>query len=105
MPIIIAALILNSLLLVDQELIIPRMIPKLTREHGDIHQAATNYYESRRCRTADGGLLYASRYYPAPTDSQPKIEELTVIQAARPPTPTSISLGNKLRNRCWFRMR
>jgi lipopolysaccharide export system permease protein len=80
MPIIIAALVLNSLVLVDQELLIPRMIPKLTREHGDIHQSAANYYEVQAMQDADGGLLYASRYYPAPSDSPPKIDELTVIQ-------------------------
>src|ERR1700710_2725465 len=38
MPIIIVAVILNVFLLADQELVIPRMIPKLTREHSDVHQ-------------------------------------------------------------------
>jgi lipopolysaccharide export system permease protein len=80
MPIIIAALILNSLVLVDQEVLIPRMIPKLTRDHGDIHQAATNYYAVEAMQDADGGLLYAARYYPAPAGGAPMIQELTVIQ-------------------------
>ena len=39
MPIIIASLLLNGLLLVDQELVIPRMIPKLTRDHDEVHKA------------------------------------------------------------------
>src|ERR1700722_12629525 len=33
-PVILVAVILNGLLLLDQELIIPEMIPKLIREHG-----------------------------------------------------------------------
>jgi len=96
MPIIIAALVLNSLVLVDQELLIPRMIPKLTREHGDIHQAATNYYEVQAMQDADGGLLYASRYYPAPPDSPPKIEELTVIQRSEVTHSHVDASGNKV---------
>src|SRR5437763_12185972 len=43
-PIILAAVVLNGLLLVDQELIIPQMIPKLIREHGDVHRGPRNYY-------------------------------------------------------------
>lgn len=80
MPIIIAALILNSLVLVDQEVLIPRMIPKLTRDHNDIHESVTNYYAVRAMQDADGGLFYAARYFPAPPDSPPMISELTVIQ-------------------------
>src|SRR5271170_6224484 len=36
-PVILVAVILNGLLLIDQELIIPEMIPKLIREHGEVH--------------------------------------------------------------------
>src|SRR5688500_10138412 len=38
-PIVVAALVLNGLLIVDQELIIPRIIPKLTRSHDKLHVA------------------------------------------------------------------
>src|SRR5258708_40036909 len=37
MPIIIVALALNALLLVDQEVVIPAMIPKLTLDHEEVH--------------------------------------------------------------------
>src|SRR4051794_8745894 len=40
MPIIIAAMILNVLLVVDQELLVPQMIPKLTRKHDEINQTS-----------------------------------------------------------------
>jgi lipopolysaccharide export system permease protein len=80
MPIIIASLLLNGLLLVDQEMVIPRMIPKLTRDHGDIHQSAVTYYSIDSMQDADGGLLRAARYYPSPADSPPYMEEVDVIQ-------------------------
>src|ERR1044071_4736194 len=38
-PIIIASVVLNALLIVDQELLIPRMIPQLSRSHDDLSKA------------------------------------------------------------------
>src|ERR1044071_6138097 len=38
MPIILSAVVLNALLIVDQEVLIPNMIPKLTRKHDDMHR-------------------------------------------------------------------
>src|SRR5688572_30474850 len=43
MPIIIAALVLNALLVVDQEMIIPRMIPNLIRQHDDTEAVAKTF--------------------------------------------------------------
>src|SRR5262245_36915414 len=39
-PIVIAALVLNVLLVADQEVIIPKLIPKLTRKHDEIGRNA-----------------------------------------------------------------
>ena len=53
MPIILVSLVLNALLLVDQEIVIPRMIPKLTREHDESpHSQRPTIAPCRRCRTA-----------------------------------------------------
>ena len=41
-PIVFASVLLNIFLLVDQELVIPQMIPKLTRDHDDVHRATSN---------------------------------------------------------------
>src|SRR5438094_7737984 len=41
MPIIIAAMVLNVLLVIDQELLIPQMIPKLVRKHDEIEQSGS----------------------------------------------------------------
>src|SRR3954465_15487741 len=43
-PIILVSVVLNGLLLVDQELIIPPMIPKLVRDHDEVHRGARGYY-------------------------------------------------------------
>jgi lipopolysaccharide export LptBFGC system permease protein LptF len=43
-PIIAAAVVLNGLLVVDQEYVLPRMIPKLTRKHDDMHRLAGKSY-------------------------------------------------------------
>src|SRR4029079_417995 len=39
-PIIRTAFILGGLLVVDQEVLIPSMIPKLTRKHDEVHQVS-----------------------------------------------------------------
>src|SRR3712207_4635393 len=44
MPIIIASGVLNALLIGDQELIIPRMIPQLSRSHDDLSKARQYVY-------------------------------------------------------------
>src|SRR5438094_2426927 len=44
MPIIIAALVLQVLLVVDQEMLVPEMIPKLVRKHDELQQTASKAY-------------------------------------------------------------
>src|SRR6476646_6220284 len=39
MPIILAGVVLNGLLIADQELVIPTMIPKLTRSHDEMRRS------------------------------------------------------------------
>ncbi|MDB5357701.1 MAG: lipopolysaccharide transporter permease [Phycisphaerales bacterium] len=88
MPIVLAALLLNALLLVDQEAIIPNMIPKLVRDHDEVHKDnRKNYFDIKAMQDADDGLLYAARYYPKGTDSEasdrPRMLDLDVIQRSR----------------------
>src|SRR5580698_2326188 len=64
MPIVLVALLLNALLIVDQELLIPNMIPKLVRDHDEIHKEARNFFPIFFMQDAEDGLLHASRYYP-----------------------------------------
>src|SRR4029079_1873014 len=71
MPIIIAAMVLNVLLVVDQELLIPQMIPKLVRKHDEIQQAGSaKSFAVRSMQEESSGLLNAARYHP-PQENQP----------------------------------
>jgi lipopolysaccharide export system permease protein len=79
-PIILVAVVLNGLLLVDQELVIPLMIPKLTREHDEVHRIARTYYPIQAMQDASGGLVYAARYFPNPPEGTPYMLALDVIE-------------------------
>jgi lipopolysaccharide export system permease protein len=80
-PVILVAVVLNGLLLVDQELVIPQMIPKLIREHGDVHGSVRNYYFIEAMQDSADGLVYAARYFPAPPDGgPPRMLDLDVVE-------------------------
>src|SRR6478609_4465527 len=57
MPIIIAAMILSALLMVDQEVLIPQMIPKLIRKHDELQQTSSKAFPVRAMQDDDKGLL------------------------------------------------
>src|SRR3954452_14939383 len=60
-PIIIASVVLNALLIVDQELVIPAMIPKLTRSHNEMH-TGPKHLSVQAIQDENNALLYAARY-------------------------------------------
>src|SRR5258708_39579345 len=74
------SVVLNGLLLVDQELILPLMIPKLMREHDEVHRGPKSYYDIQAMQDASGGLVYAARYFPMPGDKPPYMLDLDVIE-------------------------
>lgn len=88
MPIIIAGIILNVLLMVDQELVIPGMIPKLTRKHDEIQQAGARAFPIKAMQAesedADGrrtfGLLNAARYHPPYDRAQAWMEQVDIVE-------------------------
>jgi lipopolysaccharide export system permease protein len=94
-PIVLAALLLNGLLLVDQELVIPRMIPKLVRDHGEIHKEARNWYSIEAMQDAQSGLLRVTHYYPNPPGSPPKMEIVDVIEREERDRATTDANGRK----------
>src|SRR5439155_12783489 len=69
MPIILAAMVLNVLLVIDQELLIPQIIPKLVRKHDEIQQSGGGgkSFVVRAMQDDADGLLNAARYHP-PTE-------------------------------------
>jgi lipopolysaccharide export system permease protein len=81
MPIIIAGVVLNVILLpIDQEVIIPQMIPKLMRDHGDVHESSLKTYPVNMMEDPVGGLFNAAAYSPPRKSSPAKIEYLDVIE-------------------------
>lgn len=62
-PIIIASVVLNALLIVDQELVIPAMVPKLSRSHGEMH-TGSKHVAVQAIQDENNALLYAARYIP-----------------------------------------
>src|SRR5207248_1396088 len=77
MPIIIAALVLQVLLVVDQEMLVPEMIPKLVRKHDELQQTASKAYPVRAMQDDANGLLNVARYH---QDAQPWMEQMDVVQ-------------------------
>jgi lipopolysaccharide export system permease protein len=78
-PIIIASVILNGLLIVDQELIVPRMIPQLVRQHDELHDTARKQFMIEAMRDGSHGLFNASRYHPEIEGKPPWIEILSAL--------------------------
>ena len=79
-PVVIAAVLLNGLLLVDQEVVIPQMIPKLIREHDEVRKGVRNYYDVQAMQDSSSGLLTAARYFPNPPGRPPYLLDLDVIE-------------------------
>jgi lipopolysaccharide export LptBFGC system permease protein LptF len=65
LPVILAGVVLNIVLLpIDQELLIPRMIPKLTRQHDQLLSASSKSFPIQAMQDDRNGLLLAGRYTP-----------------------------------------
>jgi lipopolysaccharide export LptBFGC system permease protein LptF len=75
-PIIGVAVVLQGLLLIDQELIIPRIIPQLVRKH-DYAAKETNAFSIDMMRVDQTSLLSAARYFPDPR--RPRMVFMDVI--------------------------
>jgi len=84
MPIVLAALLLNGLLIVDQELLIPNMIPKLVRDHDEIRKAARTFFVIEFMQDDHDGLLHVSRYHPrglaAAPGAMPLMEKFDLLE-------------------------
>ena len=65
MPVLIAGVILNALLIADQELVIPRIIPKLMRDHDERSDADTKSFSIFAMQDNQMALLHVVKYTPA----------------------------------------
>jgi lipopolysaccharide export system permease protein len=87
-PIIIVALVLNGLLLLDQELLIPEIIPKLVRSKQEAGQeTSTKFFQIPAMQDENSGVLNVARYRPGP--GNPVMFEFTLIERNKELQPVS----------------
>ena len=82
-PIVFAALGLNVLLFADQEMLIPQMIPKLTRSHDQVQQGISNFakgYPIQAMQDMDRSLLMSTRFSPATAEAPARMLDVDVIE-------------------------
>jgi lipopolysaccharide export system permease protein len=89
LPIMIVGLILNGLLMLDEQVLIPRIAHKLVREHGDVHQARASSYPIRAMQDANRSLLIGARYTPPVPKSPATIDQIDVIERDASLQPTA----------------
>jgi lipopolysaccharide export LptBFGC system permease protein LptF len=88
-PIIIVALILNGLLLLDQELLIPQIIPKLVRSKQEAGQeTASKEFQIPAMQDDKYGVLNVARYRPGP--GNPVMYEFTLVERNADLQPTAM---------------
>ena len=77
-PIILASLLLNALLVVDQEVILPGMIPKLTRTRDEMHESNKGDATFRISAMQAGphALLMAAHYHPPTRFATASMDEM-----------------------------
>jgi lipopolysaccharide export system permease protein len=80
LPIVIAALVLNGLLIVDQELVIPQIIPKLTRKHDQLHSSGGRAFPIRAMQDDANGLLNAAMFHPESDAGPAWMEHIDVVE-------------------------
>ena len=88
-PIVIAAVVLNGLLIVDQEVVIPRIIPKLTRKHDQLHTGAGRTFAIHAMQDDRNGLLNAGRFYPESDNGPAWMEHVDVVEVDDKFTPVA----------------
>jgi lipopolysaccharide export system permease protein len=94
MPIIIAGVIVNGLMIADQEIVIPRIMHKLTRDHDDLTRSDAKTFDIRGMQDSEGALLYAGRFTPAAHGRPATMEIVDVIERAEVERPTRDAQGN-----------
>jgi lipopolysaccharide export system permease protein len=87
LPIIIAAVILNGILLVDQEVVVPAMIPKLMRSHNEAGQDAANSFQIGAMQDDNHEILLAAKFFPDP--KAPYMKEVRIIECNDQMLPTA----------------
>jgi lipopolysaccharide export LptBFGC system permease protein LptF len=79
--VILAGAVLNFVLLpIDQEILLPRFIPELIRQHGEIHDETARPLAVNMMQDKYDGLFNAAMYIPSTPRSPAHVEFLDVIE-------------------------
>lgn len=80
-PIIFAAMILQGLLAVDQELIIPNIIMELTQKHDEMYQQAKEkWFQVKTMQDDQHNLLFVGRYTPASPNTPASMNAIDIVE-------------------------
>ena len=94
-PVVIVGMLLSVVLVVDQEVLIPRMIPMLIRQHDQLREANGPKFQIRAMQADDQSLLMAGRYHP-PIGTQPAtMEQVDIIERDENLQPTVHILADR----------
>jgi lipopolysaccharide export system permease protein len=88
LPIIIAAVVLNGILLIDQEVIVPAIIPKLMRSHNEAGQEVANSFQIGAMQDDNHDILQAAKFFPDP--KAPYMKEVQIIECNDRMLPTAL---------------
>jgi lipopolysaccharide export LptBFGC system permease protein LptF len=81
MPIIYAGVIINFVFLpLTQEMVIPSMIPELTRKHDELQQTGAKTFPIRAMQDESGNLLNAGKYSPPERGKPAHLDVVDIIE-------------------------
>lgn len=80
MPIILAGVVLNALVILNQELIIPNIADTLSRDRDQIQSDTDDSHSIRAMQDEKNSLLFAGRYRPPTTTAPAEILYLDVLE-------------------------
>ncbi len=80
MPIIVMAVLLNGLLVVDTELVLPNMIDKLNRSHSEMYAEGSSAFEISGIQDDQRAVLSAMRFQPATTHTSAAMYDLDIVE-------------------------
>src|SRR5436190_12280974 len=87
-PIILCAVLLSGLVVIDQELVIPNIIPKLMRKYDNLRGSGPTF-QIPAMQDSSRGLLIAGRYHPPTFDTPARMDVVDVIERNAELQPTA----------------
>ena len=99
-PIMVAGVIANGLLVVDQEILIPPMVHKLTRARDEVSSSQKTAFQIRAMEDQSGSLLLVGQYTPESADGKrpATMEEVDIIERDKTYQP----IAHIQAPRAWF---